>query len=199
MAAAIRRALAPVQRCFRPLRPTRRLEGGESFDALHGEWRIVHTPGHAPGHVCLYDPVRRLLLSGDHVLEHISPNIGWMPGIDALGEYLASLDTLAALDVDLILPSHGAPFTGLKGWIAATRSHHQERSGNVLSALDAGPRTAHEVVLTLWTRELSPFHYRFALFEALAHLEYLRRQGRVLVDRTPGAPDLWGRRPEGVK
>jgi glyoxylase-like metal-dependent hydrolase (beta-lactamase superfamily II) len=191
MAAAIRKALAPVQLCFRPLRAGRRLQGGETFESAHGEWTVIHTPGHAPGHVCLHSREQRLLISGDHVLEHVSPNIGWTPGVDALGQYLVSLDGLAALDVDWILPSHGAPFSGLPAWIAEARRHHDERSANVLSALAGGPRTMHEIVMVLWTRELSPFHYRFALFEALAHLEHLRRRGRVAVEQGDAADSWW--------
>lgn len=176
---AIVASMAEVQRSFHPLVADVRLAGGERIEGAHGCLEVVWTPGHSRGHVCLYSAAQRFLVSGDHILEHISPNIGWDPDRDALGEYLASLETVARLDIDLLLPSHGAPFRGHREWVARTRRHHEERCGEITTALGAGRRSAHELVGALWTRELSPFHYRFAIFEVLAHLEYLRHRGRV--------------------
>jgi hypothetical protein len=80
------------------------------------------------------------------------------------------------MDLDLVLPSHGAPFRGHREWVARTRAHHEERCMQIHAALAQGPRTPAELVSVLWTRELSPFHYRFAVFEVLSHLEYMRRR-----------------------
>jgi glyoxylase-like metal-dependent hydrolase (beta-lactamase superfamily II) len=133
--------------------------------------------------VCLYDRERRLLVSGDHILEHISPNIGWQTGHDALGEFLSSLDRIAALEVDLVLPSHGAPFTGHRDWVRKTQEHHAERCARIVALVAAGATTVHLIAGQLWNRRLSPFHYRFAIFEVLAHLEYLERRGVLRADR----------------
>jgi glyoxylase-like metal-dependent hydrolase (beta-lactamase superfamily II) len=191
---AIVASMVEVQRSFRPLVPDVRLSGGERIEAAHGSLEAVWTPGHSPGHVCLYSAAQRFLVSGDHILEHISPNIGWDPQRDALGEYLESLETVARLDVDLLLPAHGAPFRGHREWVARTRRHHQERCGEITAALGAGRRSAHELVGALWTRELSPFHYRFAVFEVLAHLEYLRHRGCV-ARAEEGGVIRWEQRP----
>lgn len=175
-----------IQQSFEPLTPARLLAGGESIATAHGVLEVLWTPGHSPGHVCLYDRARRVLISGDHVLEHISPNIGWQPGRDALGEFLASLDAIAALDVDLVLPSHGAPFTGHREWVRKTREHHAERCARIVELVEGGADTAHQIAERLWNRHLTPFHYRFAIFEVLAHLEYLERREVLRADRSDG-------------
>ncbi len=185
-------ALFEVQQSFERLVPSRLLCGGETIPVAHGLLEVIWTPGHSPGHVCLYDRERRVLLSGDHILQHISPNIGWQPGHDALGEFLSSLDRIAALDVDLILPSHGAPFTGHREWVRKTHEHHAERCARILELIDGGASTAHLIAEKLWNRHLTPFHYRFAIFEVMAHLEYLERRGAVRADRT-GEAYLWTR------
>src|SRR5207237_889638 len=157
--------LEEIRKTFYRIEPDRTLHGGETIETASGSLQVVWTPGHSPGHICLYDAARRVLFSGDHILERISPNIGWMPDHDALGEFLTSLDRIAVIDVDLILPSHGAPIRGHREWVAKTRAHHAERCDLLLSALDGQSKTAAELIPSLWNRHLSPFHYRFALFE----------------------------------
>jgi hypothetical protein len=63
--------------------------------------------------------------------------------------------------------------------VAKTRAHHAERCDLLLAALDGQRKTAAELIPSLWNRALSPFHYRFALFELLAHLDHMERTGRV--------------------
>lgn len=179
MIANIQGSVDEIERSFYPLHADRLLSGGETIPTAAGDLHVIWTPGHSPGHICLHYPAARALFSGDHILEHISPNIGWHADHDALGEYLASLDRVAALDIDLILPSHGAPFTGHRQWAKKTRAHHAERCNRLLAALDGRSQTAAELIPSLWDRPLSPFHYRFALFEALAHLDHMARTGRV--------------------
>jgi glyoxylase-like metal-dependent hydrolase (beta-lactamase superfamily II) len=187
MISVMESSLADIQQSFYRLDPDVALAGGETIQTAAGPLDVVWTPGHSPGHVCLYDAARRTLFSGDHILEHISPNIGWHSDHDALGEYLCSLDRMAALEIDLLLPSHGAPFTGHRDWVAKTRAHHAERCEVMLQALDGQPKTAAELIPCVWKRTLSPFHYRFALFEVLAHLEHMLRTGRLRSENEGGA------------
>jgi glyoxylase-like metal-dependent hydrolase (beta-lactamase superfamily II) len=193
MFAALEGTHAEVEKSFYRLDPEVPLEGGETIETGIGELRVIWTPGHSPGHVCLYNAERRVLFSGDHILEHISPNIGWHDEHDALGDYLASLDRIAALEVDLILPSHGAPFRGHRAWVAKTRTHHAERCNLLLGGLDGQAKTAAELIPSVWDRPLSPFHYRFALFEVLAHLEHMARTGRVIATEEAGVT-RWSQR-----
>jgi glyoxylase-like metal-dependent hydrolase (beta-lactamase superfamily II) len=172
-----------IHQSFHSLQPDRLLAGGEKIPLAVGNLDVLWTPGHSPGHVCLYDRQRRVLFSGDQILEFISPNIGWHPGRDPLSEFLASLEELDKLDIELILPSHGAPFSGHREWIRKTIDHHAQRCNRILALLNGSPKTAANVVDGLWERELTPFHYRFAVFEVLAHMEYLERQGKVIRER----------------
>jgi len=177
--AQIRYVSDDIRKSFHRLEPDRLLRGGEKISSPVGELEVIWTPGHSPGHVCLYGRERRVLFSGDQMLEYISPNIGWHEDRDPLGEFLTSLDALARLEIDLILPSHGAPFSGHRDWIRKTIEHHADRCARILRLLDGEPKCAAELANQLWERPFTPFHYRFAVFEVLAHLEYLERQGKV--------------------
>lgn len=181
------RALRDVRRMFREHKPDWVLEGGETIPVRGGTLEIVWTPGHSPGHVCLYSPEHRYLISGDHILEYITPNIAWHPQEDMLACYLASLEKLHPFEVDLVLPSHGGAFRGHRERIRATAGHHEERCGEILKFIAQGPLTAHHLVERVWPRKLSAFHHHFAVFEILAHLEYMQRQGRVAAESRDGA------------
>ena len=84
--------------------------------------RCVETPGHAPSHICLYQPERRLLISGDHLLGRVSLyfDAGYTP--DPVAEFLDSLDKVERLDARLALSGHGRPFTDVAGHVAANRA-----------------------------------------------------------------------------
>jgi glyoxylase-like metal-dependent hydrolase (beta-lactamase superfamily II) len=170
---------AEVRRNFHALSPDMLYSGGEHIPTALGPLEVVWTSGHSPGHACLYSKERKLLFSGDQILENITPNIAWHPGRDMLGEYLDSLRRLAELEVDLILPAHGEPFSGHRAWIDETISHHGERCAEILGLVAIEPRTAHSLVGDMWRKKLSPINHHFAVFEVLAHLEYMQRQGRV--------------------
>src|SRR5437879_2263081 len=116
-----------VRKNFDDLKPNRLFSGGETIDTALGPFEIIWTSGHSPGHICLYSRERRLLFSGDQILEYITPNISWHPGRDMLAEFLESLEGLRMLDVELILPGHGGPFSGHREWIEGTITHHRER------------------------------------------------------------------------
>ncbi len=86
---------------------TEKLEEGDILSYCGLKLRLIHTPGHTPGHMCLYEEGRRILFSGDHILFHITPNIcRWEAMPDALGSYLESLDKIRELPVDMLLPAH---------------------------------------------------------------------------------------------
>jgi glyoxylase-like metal-dependent hydrolase (beta-lactamase superfamily II) len=154
-----------------------------------GGWEWILTPGHSPGHVTVYHPQRRILITGDHVLPRISPNIGAdLYADNPLADYLASLGRLRELPVDLVLPSHGEPFADLAGRIDWILAHHDERNAQALDALDE-PRTAFQVTRRLFA-ELPPDNFLHALREARAHLMYLQGVGAVERDVRSGL-ELW--------
>ncbi len=159
--------------------PDRLLQGGEQIESAIGPLTVIPTPGHSPGHVCLYAATSKLFFSGDHILNSITPNISWHPERDSLGDYLASLERIAEFDIDRVMPSHGEPFSGHREWIRDTTAHHAERCDQIVTAIAAGAQTADAMVARIWRRTLAPIHYHFAVFEVLAHLEYMKRRGRV--------------------
>jgi glyoxylase-like metal-dependent hydrolase (beta-lactamase superfamily II) len=177
--ARMERHFLQIRRNFHDLTPQRLFEGGEEIPTAAGLFQVLWTPGHSPGHICLYNPSAKLLISGDHILEKITPNVAWHPDADTLGDFLTSLEGMRALEIDLILPSHGVPFTGHSQWIANTIEHHAERCDEMLRLVTAAPRSANTLVTEMWRRELSPINHHFAVFEVLAHLEHMQRQGRV--------------------
>ncbi|KRE39388.1 hypothetical protein ASG73_03435 [Janibacter sp. Soil728] len=174
----------------------RELLDGDTLRIVGSELTVVHTPGHTPGHICLFDDRRRLFFSGDHVLPRISPHIAVIPGqqIDPLGEYLASLRKVAAFDPDEVLPAHEYRFRGLGSRARELVGHHEERLDELLAAIRSLPApTANEVCDQLtWSRPIltmAPHLRRMALRETIAHLVVLER--RDLVRARPGVPERW--------
>ena len=147
-----------------------------------GEWTALQTDGHALGHLCLSNTAARVLISGDQVLPTISSNISYgfhIADANPLGSYLDSLQRLRALSHDtLVLPSHGVPFNGLQQRIDDLTTHHEEQLAKVEQRCRE-PRTAAELLPTLFRRELKGMHLFLAFGEALAHLEYLVHAGRL--------------------
>jgi glyoxylase-like metal-dependent hydrolase (beta-lactamase superfamily II) len=154
--------------------------GGYSF-------RCIETPGHTRGHICLYDSGEKLLFSGDHILNSITPNISsWSDEENPLAVYLASLDKIARLPVAFFFPSHRRPGANCAERIAELKEHHHLRSGDVLEILANGPVSAYEVAsrmrwdLTYASWEQFPAAQKwFATGEAVAHLQYLVSVGKA--------------------
>jgi len=166
------------------------LKGGETIELAPFSFKVIWTPGHSPGHICLYEPNQKLLISGDHILPTITPNVGIHPqsSPSPLGDYLKSLDKVARLEVSLVLPGHGDVFSDLHTRIEELTQHHEQRNSEILKILKARPRTAYQVATELtWggpanhTRyqDFNPWHKRLAVLETLAHLELLLGRGAI--------------------
>jgi glyoxylase-like metal-dependent hydrolase (beta-lactamase superfamily II) len=158
-----------------------------------GEFEVIETPGHAPSHVCLYQPERRLLLTGDHVLGRVSLyfDAGHTP--DPVGEYLRSLDAVEGLGARLCLSGHGRPFTDLPGHVAANRALAAARLAAVREALAGGPLTAYEVAARVYGDLLTPAVATWLLTKALAWLRHLEVEGEAtrLEPAAAGAAEAW--------
>ncbi len=185
--AEIRDATLGLEHYVIPAEPDVLLRGGETVSTGKFTFRVIPTPGHSAGHVCLYEADKKMLVSGDHVLPRITSNVSVHPhsGDNPLGRYLASLKELEKLDVALVLPGHESPFPRLKPRLASLARHHEARNREILAALEAGEATAYQIVGQLtwgvsssWA-EMPAFHQRLALFETLAHLELMVAEGRV--------------------
>jgi glyoxylase-like metal-dependent hydrolase (beta-lactamase superfamily II) len=110
-------------------------------------WQVHATPGHAPSHVVLHQPERKLLNSGDHLLGRTVLFFDYGHSPDPVGEFLTSLDAVEGLDVDLVLPGHGRTFRDPEAKIAESRRQVAELLGKVRAALAGGEEpTAFEIV-----------------------------------------------------
>jgi glyoxylase-like metal-dependent hydrolase (beta-lactamase superfamily II) len=174
------------RRWLRTPRPTQRLEDSEVISLAGRDWVALHTPGHTPYHLCLYDPAEGIVLSGDHVLPTITPHIsGLVAGDDPLSEFFASLTKVAGLDgVATVLPAHGHPFSDLAGRAAEIRVHHEDRLTTLRQAsAELGPSTVEELSHHLFRpRVWGPM----AESETYAHLEHLRVTGEASSHREDG-------------
>jgi glyoxylase-like metal-dependent hydrolase (beta-lactamase superfamily II) len=148
-------------------------------DVLDG-WRVLELPGHADGHIGFER--NGILIAGDHLLPEVTPTIGrYAEGVpDPLGAYLASLERTIELAPELVLPGHGEPIADPAGRARELIEHHRERLRETVAALREGPRTAYEVSLALFQSDLDPSGRRFAVAEALAHLELLEVRDAVI-------------------
>jgi glyoxylase-like metal-dependent hydrolase (beta-lactamase superfamily II) len=126
--------------------PDRSLLPGIEVETDLGAWQVHETPGHAPSHVILHQPERRLMISGDHLLGRTVLFFDYGHSPDPVGEFLASLSEIEPLEVELCLPGHGRPFRDPGAKIAEARRQVEELLDKVREALTGGERTAFEIV-----------------------------------------------------
>lgn len=173
-----------------PVTPTRQVREGDRVAAGGTDWEVLHLPGHADGHIVLWDAASGRMFGGDVILQRISPNIGrWEDTApDPLSRFLDSLRRLDELGPAIVYPGHHEPIEDVQARTAELRGHHAERLEIALAALADGPLTAYGLACRIWDTEGFTMHQqRFALVEALAHVEHLATQGRAR-EREPG---LW--------
>jgi glyoxylase-like metal-dependent hydrolase (beta-lactamase superfamily II) len=172
-----------------PADPTVQLDGAERVPMGTHAMRVEWTPGHSPGHVCLYDEDAGLLFAGDHILPELSPNIGLHPQStpNPLADYLAGLERMAGLRPDLVLPAHGRPFLDVGGRVEALISHHHRRLAQIEELVGRVEKSGWDVALDLWGPRENLYEKRLALQEGLAHLQCLAVQGRVAKLVRPGS------------
>ncbi|MFJ9627016.1 MBL fold metallo-hydrolase [Streptomyces sp. NPDC101175] len=168
---------------------------------------VIPTPGHTQGHVVYLDRARGLMFSGDHVLPHITPSIGFELGGPALplGDYLDSLHLMTTLADARLLPAHGPVGDSVHARVGELLAHHDDRLAEARAALGDRARTAYEVAGDLgWTRrrvpfsDLGTFDRMLAVNETAAHLDVLVDRGRARSARTDGVDRYTataGRRP----
>jgi glyoxylase-like metal-dependent hydrolase (beta-lactamase superfamily II) len=159
--------------------PDRPLTDGVEVETDLGAWVAYETPGHAPSHVALHQPERRLLLSGDHLLGRVSLyyDYGYTP--DPVGEFLTSLDVVDGLDVELVLAGHGRPVRDATALIEANRAEVRRRLEAVRAAASDGARTPFEIVPAVVGAD-APEQMRvsWGLSEVLCYLRHLEALGQ---------------------
>lgn len=170
------------------------VQEGDRLPVGEYEFECVDTPGHTWGHICLYEPRRKIFVSGDHILGAITPNISvWSDRDNPLKTYLASLDKMQNYAVDIVLPGHRSLIHNCGRRIQELKEHHRARLEEVLSILEDGPGSAYavasqmswDIVASSW--EDYPVAQKwFATGEALAHLRYLEEEGSLQGKTNPG-------------
>ncbi|HEX2315990.1 MAG TPA: MBL fold metallo-hydrolase [Thermomonospora sp.] len=170
-----------------PAEPDRELADGDLADVPGRKLRVLWTPGHSPGHICLHLEDGDRIFTGDHVLPRITPHIGLypydLPGVDPLGDFLASLERVATVPAGEVLPAHQHRFTDLAGRARAIIDHHERRLAEVAALLGPEPVALWELAAGLTWRHpwaAMPLAARqMAAGEAAAHLRTLERRGRA--------------------
>lgn len=155
---------------------------------------VVETPGHTPGHMCLYDPEKKIFFCGDHILGTITPNICIELGVEnPLGDYLNSLKKAEQLDVRLLLSAHRDRVEDMYQRIGELYAHHKARLEEVLEVLGEQWKTAYTVAQDMtwrircknWDEFPAPQKW-FATGEAVSHLQYLFHAGMVVRQERDG-------------
>ena len=185
-------ASMPVRAFVSLVKPDVLLEDGDKPEVPGWDIQAIWTPGHSPGHLSFWEGRNRLMLTGDHVLPRITPNISLHPqaGDDPLGSFLQSLRKLEPYDSDEVLPAHEHRFVGLPARIAELIEHHENRFTEVIEAVQAGRDTAWAVAGCMkWSRSwdrIDGWMRRAAVAEAMAHIRALERRG--VLRELPGEP-----------
>jgi glyoxylase-like metal-dependent hydrolase (beta-lactamase superfamily II) len=158
-------------------KPDRLPGDGERLAVGDAPLTAIHTPGHASNCVCYWLEQERLLFTGDHVLDGVSPVI--LPPDGDMAAYLHSLDKLKSYDFERIAPGHGGVMDRGKRVLELLRAHRLAREDKVLRKVDElGPATLDALTPAVYD-DVSPDRHRWARLTLEAHLIKLARDGRV--------------------
>ena len=159
--------------------------GGEVIRTRHLSLELHHMPGHTPGLLCAHDRERRIFLSDDHLLEKVSPNPLIELGPEGeegffrpLLAYLDSLERTRRLEIDLVLPGHGPPFSGHRAVIDALLGFYGRRQARILEVLEAGARPAWGIAREIFP-SAGPQEAFLVASEVVANLEVLEARDQV--------------------
>jgi glyoxylase-like metal-dependent hydrolase (beta-lactamase superfamily II) len=137
----------------------------------------IHTPGHASNCVCYLLEEERLLFTGDHVLEGVSPVI--LPPDGDMSAYMRSLEKLTAYEFDRIAPGHGGVMQHGQRVVSLLRAHRLAREDKVVEKLTPGAATLDQLTPAVY-EDVPPERHAWAKLTLEAHLIKLARDGRVI-------------------
>lgn len=174
---------------FRPTKPFDfiPLDPGDTFDVGDYHFQVLNLIGHTPAHIGLYDAAKKLIMSGDTVLDPMTPNITyWGPQYPAiLGTYIQTLEMLKRLDIKVMMATHRQIIRNPRERITAIISHHYERMQEILDTMTPDrPYTVRELSAKItWRIKVDGWdnfpkaQKWFAAGETMAHADYLRHLG----------------------
>lgn len=168
-------AQAPLP-SFEPLRE------GDTFETVHGEWRTIETPGHAPNHLVFHQPESRLLLVADLISRTFAPWFDYGYTEDTVAEFAASLARVAVLDVEVSLPGHGRPIDDHHDLVASHQRDLAQRLADTEAAVAAGPTHAFGLCARVFESAETGQGAVWQMVEMVAYLRHLRLTGRISRD-----------------
>jgi glyoxylase-like metal-dependent hydrolase (beta-lactamase superfamily II) len=181
------------------IEPEVRMDDGDAIPMAGLSMKAIWTPGHTPGHLCFYDEGRKVLLTGDHVLPRITPNIGIHPqqSPNPLYEFIDSLSNVGAYEATEVYPAHEYRFAGIEDRTKTLIEHHEHRLAELVALMEAKPAsTCYELAEGLtWSRSwdsIDSWARRSAAGETASHIFMLLFQGKVIHDG--GRPQRWSLR-----
>ena len=167
---------APVHGWHRPFATEVRPDVAVQDGAMVGELRAIHTPGHAPDHLCFESPAG-IVFSGDVVMGWSTTVVGGTGG--DMAAYFQSLDRLLGHESQLYLPGHGPPVPAPTAYVGALLAHRRQREEAIVAALGAVPRTLAALVATIYPG-LEATLVTAAERNVAAHLDKLEVEGRAM-------------------
>jgi glyoxylase-like metal-dependent hydrolase (beta-lactamase superfamily II) len=164
-------------------RPDLEIEDGDVFTGPDWTLRALHTPGHTSNHVCYALEEERCLFSGDHVM-------GWSTSVvsppdGSMGDYIAQLERIRALDFAVIRPTHGTAIDTPRPFLDAYIEHRRLRERQILAEMSAGKTDIRAMVASMYADVDKRLHPA-AAHSVLAHMIHLVEQGRVRCHGEPG-------------
>ncbi|MGZ6292240.1 MAG: MBL fold metallo-hydrolase [Syntrophales bacterium] len=174
--------LSSFRKATIPFKVNTNLEDHGSHRVGDRDFEVISVPGHTSGQVCFFFRREGILLSGDHILPEITPNLSpdpYNPGFRPLRSFLDSLGQVEDLPAVKVYPAHGDPFPNLKARVEEIREHHRERKSLVLESVKGGPKTTYQASLDIFGRDLPEFDQFLAVNETYAHLIELLEEGLI--------------------
>lgn len=169
--------------------PDKLLRDGDEISFKTNKLKVIWTPGHALGHICVFDQNKKHLFSGDHILSRITPHIGNFlvnPEInekydfdDILKHYLHSLDRIDELNPKIIFPAHQEIIYDPHRRIQEIKKHHDRRLDEISSVIKNKPLTPYKISLLHFGDDLDEMNSFLALSEVMGHLIYLENKNKV--------------------
>ncbi len=166
-------------------RPNQALEDGDVIDFPPFQLRVIWTPGHTPGHICLYEPRLKLLFAGDHICGRGLPYIGLFASYpqdeDLVGLFVKSTRSLKGVEVSQVLPAHGREFGGIVARLDEILADTEQVQQKVWALLDGGAVTSFEAAVRRnpnW-EDMDPLLRRYSMREVAGRLRGLKFDGRA--------------------
>ncbi|MCG8668379.1 MAG: MBL fold metallo-hydrolase [Pseudomonadales bacterium] len=162
--------------------PIHTIESNQRFEWAGDTWQVLFSYGHTPCNVCFYQADKGYMITGDQILPSIFPNISvwWGSDENPLQLYLDSLLELKVIPAQLLMPSHGMPFSDLQKRINQIVQFHRKRLVRLLKFLNDEPKTAYESIAAILPKSEKTWTISLVVGQVFALLRYLHGKGLIV-------------------